>query len=102
MDAFPKHSRFREWEATSEAEVEAFLALLVLSGLDKRQIFDSYWSTSRLIGMPCFRSIMSRDRFLNNLCYLHLTNNDDALPKDDPQYDRLYKLSNFINHLVPL
>ena len=102
VEALPNHSRFRKWEATSEGEVKAFLALLVLSGLDKRQTFDSYWSTSRLIEMPGFKSVMSRDRFLNILCYLHLTNNDDALLKDNPQYDRLYKLRNFINHLVPL
>ena len=42
--------------------------------------------------MPWFHSIMSQDKFKNILRFLHLADNTNQLPKENPNYDQLHKL----------
>ena len=52
---------------TTEAEIKAFLALMVVIGDNKRPRYKNYWSMEWLISMEGFRSVMSRDRFMSIL-----------------------------------
>ena len=58
-----------------------------------------YWCTNEIIATPWFPSIMSRDRFLLTLRYLHL--NDSSLQKkpDELGYDPLFKVRPLLDHL---
>ena len=55
------------WMPTTEAEIKAFLALMVVIGDNKRPRYKNYWSMEWLISMEGFRSVMSRDRFMSIL-----------------------------------
>ena len=59
------------WEPVTEAEMKAFLALMII-GNDKRLRYKSYWSTEWLISMEGFPSVMSCDRFMSILRFLHI------------------------------
>ena len=52
--------------------------------------------------MPGFRNIISRDRFLTILSFLHLVNSDNAVPREHPNHDKAFKVRPLIDMLVPL
>ena len=54
----------KAWFDVDVAEMKVFIALLIFMGLDRRYSYRSYWSTHWMLGMPGFRSVMPRDRFL--------------------------------------
>ena len=46
--------------------------------------------------MPWFRSVMPRRKFQQILRFLHLADNSKQLPRSDPNYNKLYKLGDFV------
>ena len=59
----------------------------------------NYWSGEWVLGVPAFASIMTRDRFLVILRYLHFNDNDAMPPRGDPAFDKLYKVRPLIKAL---
>jgi hypothetical protein len=53
---------------------------------------NEYWSTDPVTSTPFFSATMSRDRFLLITSFLHLSNNDDFIPRENPGHDPLFKL----------
>jgi hypothetical protein len=43
---------------------------------------------------------MSRDRFLLITSFLHLSNNDDFIPRENPGHDPLFKLGPIFKHMI--
>ena len=97
-----QYSRAKKWQDVSFEEMNAVLALLLLTGISKRSSYELYWSTDSLIEMKGFREIMPRDRFLAILNFLHLVNNDENLPRDHPNHDKAFKIRPLVDLLVPL
>lgn len=106
----PPHSRLRKWTTTNDGEMKAFLAMTLNMGLMKHQNIQDYWSTSPVLSTPFFGSVMPRDRFLLIMSFLHLSNNDLAIPSGQDGYFPLQKLGtpyinllqNFQSHYVPV
>ncbi|XP_064635787.1 piggyBac transposable element-derived protein 4-like [Lineus longissimus] len=88
------------WRDTTADEMRAFLAILIVMGNNKRPSYKSYWTTDSIIQMEGFRTIMSRDRFLNLLRFLHVSNNETAVPRGQPGYDRCQKIRPVIDICV--
>ena len=85
---------------TSREELMAFFSIIIALGLAKLPDIHDYWRTG-ITSMPWFRSVMSRDRFKALMRFLHLTDNTKQVPREDPNYDRLFKLGNLqkaLNH----
>jgi hypothetical protein len=61
-------------------------------GIHKLPYLSDYWSQHPLLGAPGLTKYMPRDRFKAILRYLHLNDNTQALPRDDPNYDKLHKV----------
>ena len=97
----PQFSRMRKWTDTSVAEMKAFIGILMLSGVCKRSSYELYWSTDPLIEIKVFRDIMPRDRFLVLLSFFHVSNNENAVPRDHPDHDKAFKIREVIDFLVP-
>lgn len=91
-DTLPPCSLARKWVATDRPEMAAFLGILYLMGFVKLPTYLSYWSTDSLTEMKGFRSIMSRDRWLLLWQFFHVCNNDECLPRDHPNFDRIFKI----------
>lgn len=47
---------------------------------------------------PVFET-MARNRFENLISYFHISDNDLMLPRDNPLYDKLFKIRPFINSI---
>ena len=84
------------WHPVDRAEMQAFIGLIIATGITRLPRMAMYWETGHpLTGTPGFANIMSRDRFLQLLRYLHA--NDESLGNADN--DKLYKVREFTNHI---
>ena len=89
-----------EWKDTSLEEIKAFLGLHVLFGIKQLPSYKLYWSKDPLIGVPAVQKVMSRNRFEKLSQYFHVNNNANQVPREDPAYDKLFKVRPVINRVV--
>jgi len=85
------HSLLHKWRETDNDEMSVLLGLLLHMGLVYKPRLSMYWSVDELFHTPLFSSVMSRDRFLILLRFLHFADNS-ACDISDPTRDRLYKI----------
>ncbi|XP_033111785.1 piggyBac transposable element-derived protein 4-like, partial [Anneissia japonica] len=90
----------KDWRNTDINEVRAFISILLDLGLDRRGSYELHWSKQWLLNKPGFRSIMSRNRFNLLLRCVHLVDNDAAPARDNPNYDKGFKVRFFMEHLM--
>ena len=78
------------------AEMQAFIGLIIATGITRLPRLAMYWEAGHpLTGTPGFSNVMSQDRFLQLLRYLHA--NDESLSNADN--DKLYKVRDFTNRI---
>ena len=61
----------------------------------------NYWKTTPSMTVSFIANIMTRERFKDILSNLHFSNNNDALPKDHPDHDIVFKvkwLNDYLNY----
>ncbi|XP_035217856.1 piggyBac transposable element-derived protein 4-like [Stegodyphus dumicola] len=93
-ESVSKKAHSVKWKNVSASELRKFLALTLLMGhIDKDSLKD-YWSTDEMIETPFFGKAIARDRYLNILRFLHFSDNKLAPNKEDPEYDRMWKIRN--------
>lgn len=68
-------SRLNDWVEITVEELYKFFSIMIYMGLCYRGRIDEYWTTDTL-EMPQFRQIMSKNRFLIILRFLHFVDND--------------------------
>ena len=61
-------------------------------GLVEQIDIQDYWSRNEVICTPFFASVMSRNRFLLILTFLHFNNNENYVARGNEGYDPLFKL----------
>ena len=88
------------WKPVTKAELMAFIGLNIAMGVVQLPTLRSYWSTDPILGHPWFRTIMSRDRFMEIMHYFHLIDNATAPCPSDPNYNKLWKIQPLISLLV--
>ncbi|KFM67179.1 PiggyBac transposable element-derived protein 4, partial [Stegodyphus mimosarum] len=97
-DISGKRKHESDWSPVTSDELQKFLGLVLLMGHIEKDSIRDYWSTDDLTDTPIFRKIMSRDRFLMILKFLHFENNKEK-PDKIMNYDRLWKIRNVFDHL---
>ena len=88
-----------KWSNVTFLEMCAFLGLIILMGIVKKNNIKDYWSTDESTDTPYFRGVMPRDRFLMIMKYLHINDNTKASPPTDPKRDKLFKVRPFFDVL---
>jgi hypothetical protein len=66
--------------------MKAFVGLVMLMSINNRNAYESYWSEWKLLQNPEFKKVMTRDRFLSILTFLHFSDNEN------PTADKLFKV----------
>jgi hypothetical protein len=82
----------------TETEMFVFLALTIQMGHCLREKLTDYWSRNEQLYTPFYSNMMSRDRYLHILRFLHFTDNRNAGDWND-KFDRLWKLRNLFEIL---
>ena len=84
----------------SEEEINAFLGVNILMGIQKLPSIKSYWAVDEGLGNPLIQKTMTRTRFMEILRNIHFTDNLQKLPlRDSEDYDRAWKMRPFFDHL---
>lgn len=91
------YARPFEWKPLIVEEFKIFLGLTLNMGLTKKNVLRSYWSTNPIHHMPLYSSVMSRTRYTMIMRFLSFTESSMCLPRNDPGYDKLYKIRPLIN-----
>ena len=63
-----RRSIFRNWKDITLVEMQVFIGFIIQMGLAQLSDIKDYWSTHVTLNFPFFRSVFSRDRFLNFAC----------------------------------
>ncbi|XP_053305988.1 piggyBac transposable element-derived protein 4-like [Spea bombifrons] len=91
-------SKQQNWDPTDAMELRRFWALTLCMGIIKKPSIRSYWSKDIVMSTPIFPHTMPRLRYEMLLGFLHFNDNSQCPPKEDPRYDRLYKIRPLLTH----
>lgn len=80
-------------------ELQAFIGVNIAMGMLRLPQIRDYWATNNILATPWFPSIMSRDRFLSILRFLHLADSTKQKKQGEQGYDPLFKVRPLIDHL---
>lgn len=87
------------WEEVTTSEMRAFLAINILMGIHRLPEIKMYWSSDPLIGNSGVTKIMTCNRFQKILKYLHVSSRSDEPSRNDPSFDKLFKVRPMISTL---
>ena len=90
----PRRSLFQNWRDITQIEMRAFIGMIINMGLTQLSDIKDYWSTHTTLNLPFFRSVFSRDRFLQIYWMLHVG--------ELPSTTKRSKIQPFIDLLIPL
>ena len=85
----------KPWWDLTETELDDFLALRLMMGIDHKPHVRDYWSTEPLHLQRIFPDTMSRDRFDSLTQTLHFDDNDGV--REDG--DRIWKIRTLVDKL---
>lgn len=94
-----KHKDVGSWKDISVEELKAFLGLLICMSIHRLPSLQDYWSSDWVLGVPAFAKVMSRNRFLEIWNNLHLCDNTKMPRVGEPNFDKLFKVREFLNDL---
>lgn len=80
-------------------ELKAVFGILIIMGFHSLPSLRMYWSGDHNFHVPRIAKIMSLKRFLKIIRFIHLNDNSCMPNKDNPNFDRLYKIRPLIQHL---
>ena len=83
----------------TKAELMAFVGINIAMGVVSLPSLKHYWTTNPILSHNWFGSVMSRNWFLQILCYFHVVDNTTAPSHSDPHYNRLWKIQPVITVL---
>lgn len=86
-------------DPVTRKEMLVFLAINIIMGVKRLPSYRDYWSMNPQLNDPYISSLMTVNRFGFMLTYLHVNDNAKAPKRDDPNFDKLYKLRPMITKL---
>ena len=96
------YSRLKRWPSAGVScdDLKCFIALTIAMGLTVQEDLGEYWSTDPVVQTPFYPSIMSRDFFMNILSFLHLSDNNNYIPRGERGYNPLFKLGKVYENIL--
>ena len=94
--ATQKHKPFTP---TNVKEIKSFIAVNFLMGIKTMPSYKDYWSSDPMLRDPYISNIMTLKRFQWLLANFHLNDNSQMPSRDDPNFDKLYKLRPLLDGL---
>ena len=87
------------WTDIPPDELNAFVAIFIVMGINKLPSIHMYWSENDMIGCAWISKIMSRNRFCQINRFLHVVDNALSVPKDAPGYNPMFKIQPLLDHM---
>ena len=93
-----KHNR--KWDTVTKDEMDAFIGIMIHMEIVKLPSMTIYWSTDNLVHQESVSSVMTQTRFFQIWRYFHLGDNAKSLPREDPGFDKIYRVRQFLDIIV--
>ena len=87
------------WTELTINEFRTWLGLYFVMGIVQKPTLHSYWDKTGMSATPAFGKVMTRDRFLSILRFVHFVDNNLELPRENPDHDRLFKVRPVLNEI---
>lgn len=84
---------------TNRIELKTFLGINLLMGIKNLPSYRDYWSSQKELNDPYISSLMPVKRFSWFLTNLHISDKSLEPKRDDPDFDKLYKVRPLLDHL---
>lgn len=88
-----------KFDPVNKFEILTFLEINILMGVKKFPSYRDYWSNNIQLNDPYISKLMNVNRFSFISSNLHINDNTKELPRQNPNYDKLYKLRPMISIL---
>ena len=92
---YRKHQRLNTWTDTSPSEIKLFMAHILIMGLVNKSELEKYWNMNSCTKIPFFGKYMSRNRFQALLWNIHVNDDSQNPPRNQPGHDPLCKIRPF-------
>ena len=89
----------KDWTPVNNRDIEAYLAIRFIQGINSLPSERCYWSINPVLGVTKVKNIMSRNRYLKINTYLHFNSSSKALPRDNFNHDKLHHIQPFNDHV---
>lgn len=83
---------------TNAQEIRAFLGINLVMGYHVLPSLRDYWSSDPDLQVPYIANVMPRQRFEVIRNALHFANNEEMLPRSNPDFDRAFKVRPVMDH----
>jgi len=81
-----------QFDPLDKSEILTFLGINIIMRIKKLPSYRDYWSNNVQLHDPYVSNLMSVNHFSFILGNLHISDNTKELPRQDPNYDKLYKI----------
>ncbi|KPP62821.1 piggyBac transposable element-derived protein 4-like [Scleropages formosus] len=85
------------WHPTNVREMQAYIGLNILMGINQLPDYGMYWATDIFIGNAGFKKTMTARRFEKLNQNIHLCDREMEPARGRPDYDGLYKIRPLLN-----
>ncbi|CAG4963107.1 unnamed protein product [Parnassius apollo] len=89
---YATQQRTKHWEPVTVMDIRMVLGIIIMMGLHNVPTWDLYWSTDPFFRVDEIASVMTCKKFKKIMENLHLADNSIMPSRNDPQYDKLYKV----------
>ena len=89
-----------KWYDTTLAEMKAYLGLHIIFGIKQLPANRHYWSKDPVLGVQAVQKVMPRNRFDKLTQYLHVNDNSNQVPREDPAFDKLFKVRPLLHRVL--
>mgnify|MGYP001793218745 CR=1 FL=1 len=79
--------------------MKAFLGVKFIMGINSLPPMSDYWSSNPYLGSEGMKKVMTKNRFEDLSCYLHLNDSTAAPARGDSNYGRLYKTRTVLDYV---
>jgi len=90
---------FTKWVPVTDAEIQAYLGFVIIMGINRLPALRDYGRRDPAYHYGPVADHIPRDRFFEITRYLHFVDNSGILPRDHPNFDRLWKVRPIIDRI---
>lgn len=87
------------WIELTINKLRMWLGLYFAMGIVQKPSLQSYWEKDQVTVTPSFGNIMSSNRFMNILRFIHFVDNESEVPCNPAQHDCLFKIHSVLDEL---
>lgn len=89
---YARQKQVKNWVDVTVVELRAFFGCLIMMGIHRLPSLKCYWSSDPMLRVDEIARVMTGNRYGKITQNLHCNNNENILPKNNKQNDKLHKL----------